>query len=66
MISSFSGRRDTDCMRCGGASANVNAEEIGHNVGTAGLRVVGDIKLVVLQLLQHFDGRRWDASPVLF
>lgn len=45
---------------------DISAKEIGRNAGTAELGVVGNIKLVVPNLLQHLSGWRWDASPVPF
>lgn len=45
---------------------DISAEEIGKNAGASELGIVGDIKIVVPQLLQHLQGWRWNAATSPF
>ena len=41
---------------------DISADEIGHNRGDSSLGIVGDINIVVPQLLKHLSGWRFDTA----
>lgn len=45
---------------------DISADELGKNAGDANLSVVGDVGLVIEQLLVLFDGWKWQASSSPF
>jgi len=45
---------------------DISAEEIGKNAGAAELGIIGDIKIVVPQLLRHLNRWRWNGAGSSF